>query len=93
MSKQEDDWDALVNERAQRNIDGHDGDVRWADAVRLGLRENQDNYDRDNAYDKELIKKMQRIVDLETAMALEEGQTIIRGRRKRPIRVLRPPKP
>lgn len=92
MAQQEDEWDAMVNQRAGRNIDGHDGDVRWADAVRLGIRVNQDDYDRDNAYDRDLTRKMQRIVDLETAMALKEGQTIIRGRKKRPIRILRPPK-
>jgi hypothetical protein len=29
-------------------------------------------------------------VDLETRMALQEGQTIVRGRKRRPIRVIKP---
>lgn len=92
MAKQEDEWDALVNECAGRIIDGDDDGVRWVDAVRLSERANQEAYTRDLAYDKEVTRKMQRIVDLETAMALEEGQIIVRGRKKRPLRILRPPK-
>jgi hypothetical protein len=92
MAQQEDEWDALVNMRAGRNVDGFDG-VKWVDAVKMNERLNQEAYEKDQARDREIIRKMQRIVDLETEMALEEGQTIVRGRKKRPIRVIKPPKP
>ncbi|KAH7414355.1 hypothetical protein DE146DRAFT_32587 [Phaeosphaeria sp. MPI-PUGE-AT-0046c] len=92
MAKQEDEWDALVRGRTGKIIDGDDDRVRWVDAIWLSEQANQEAYTRDLAYDKDMTRKMQRIVDLETAMALKEGQTIVRGRKKRPIRILRPPK-
>jgi hypothetical protein len=92
MAQQEDEWDALVNMRAGRNVDGSDG-VKWVDAVRMNEKLNQAAYEEDCARDRETIRKMQRIVDVETELALQEGQTVVRGRKKRPIRVLKPPKP
>jgi hypothetical protein len=91
MARQEDEWDALVNMRAGRNIDGDDNGVQWVGAVELSEGQTQDAFKRDQAKDRAIIEKMQRIVDLETKLALEEGQTIIRGRKKRPIRVIKPP--
>lgn len=93
MAQQEDEWDVLVNLRAGRNVDAEDENVRWVDAIKMSERENQAAYEKDLAKDRGYIRKMQRIVDLETKLALEEGQTIIRGRKKRPIRVVKPPKP
>lgn len=90
MAKHEDEWDALVNLNARRRVDRDDDDVRWVDAVRLSEQENQAAYERDLAKEKEITRKMQRIVDLETELALKEGQTIMRGRRRRPIWVLKP---
>jgi len=90
MAKHEDEWDALVNLNARRRVDRDDDDVRWVDAVRLSEQENQVAYERDLAKEKEITRKMQRIVDLETELALKEGQTIMRGRRRRPIWVLKP---
>jgi hypothetical protein len=78
MAKQEDQWDAWVNKQARRRVDGDDDGVKWIDAVRLSEREYQ------------TIRKMQRIVDLETELALKEGQTIIRGRKRRPLKVIKP---
>lgn len=92
MAQQEDEWDALVNMRAGRNVDGDENGVKWVDALRMSERMNQEAYERDQARDREVTRKMQRIVDLETQMALEEGQTIVRGRKKRPIRVIKPRK-
>jgi hypothetical protein len=90
MAQHEDAWDALVNMYAGRRIDGHEGNVKWVDAVRLSMKENYRAYEEDQAKEREVTRKMQRIVDLETELALTEGQTIVRGRRKRPIRVIRP---
>jgi hypothetical protein len=90
MAQQEDEWDDLVNTRAGRSIDGDDNGVKWVDAVRMSEWRNQETYERDQAYERETTRKMQKIVDLETRMALQEGQTIVRGRKRRPIRVIKP---
>jgi len=93
MAQQEDEWDVLVNTHAGRNVDAEDEKVRWVDAIKMSERENQVAYEKDLAKDRGYIRKMQRIVDLETKLALEEGQTVIRGRKKRPLKVIKPPKP
>lgn len=93
MAQQEDEWDALVNMRAGRNIDGKEDDVKWVHAVNYSEKLNQEVHERNQARDKAVAKKMQRIVDLETGLALKEGQTIVRGRKKRPIKVIKPLKP
>jgi hypothetical protein len=92
MAQQEDEWDAQVSMRAGRKVDGSDG-VKWVDAVKMNERLNQAAFLEDCARDREIIRKMQKIIDIETGLALQEGQTIVRGRKKRPIRVIKPPKP
>lgn len=86
MGKQEDEWDALVNLQLKQRED----DVKWVDAIQLADRENQEAYERDMANDKAIVKKMQSIVDAEMELALKEGRTIVRGRKKKPIRVITP---
>jgi hypothetical protein len=86
ICQQEDAWDVLVNEQLKKREDT----VKWTDAIRLSERENQEAYEKDLRRDRELTRKMQRIVDMETKLALEEGQTIMRGRRRHPIRVIKP---
>jgi hypothetical protein len=86
MCKDEDVWDELINARLKKREDT----VRWTDAIRLSERENYVAYEKDQQKDWDITKKMQRIVDEETKLALEEGQTIVRGRRRRPIRVIKP---
>lgn len=86
ICKQEDKWDALIDAQ----LTERDDTVRWTDAVRIAERENHEAYERDNAKDRDLTRKMQGIVDLETRLALREGRTIVRGRKKSPIRIIRP---
>lgn len=86
MCEEEDEWDALINAQLQTRED----DVKWTDAIRQSERLNQEAYQKDMRKDREITKKMQNIVDLETKMALDEGQTIVRGRRRRPIQVIKP---
>ncbi|KAF2832960.1 hypothetical protein CC86DRAFT_389366 [Ophiobolus disseminans] len=90
MSKREDEWDAIVNMQTGSKVNGHDDGVRWVDAVRLSERENQEAYERDQTKERMVTRKMQKIVDLETELALKEGRTITRGRNRRPISVLKP---
>jgi len=86
LCQQEEEWDALINEQLQEPEDT----VKWADAVQLAIQENVASHQAENAKDKEMTYKMQRSVDLETRLAREEGQTIVRGRKRRRIRVIRP---
>lgn len=86
ICQQEDKWDVLMNEQLKKREDT----VRWTDAVRLSQSENQEAYEKDLKKDRQITRKMQRIVDMETELALKEGQTIVRGRRRHPIRVIKP---
>lgn len=64
--------------------------VEWVDAVYDAVRQNFALYEDELARDQEMIRKMQFIVDQETQLALQEGCEVVRGRRKAPIRVLKP---
>lgn len=64
--------------------------VKWTDAIRRAEIENQWAYERDLRKDRDMTKDMQAIVDKEMELALKEGQTIVRGRKRRPILVIRP---
>jgi hypothetical protein len=86
LARQEDEWDTLMTAHLKLREDR----IKWTDAVFEAERHNQALYDEDVARDKEIVKKMQAIVDQETKLALKEGQEVIRGRKKRPIRVLKP---
>jgi hypothetical protein len=86
MCKQEDEWDVLMNAQLKTREDN----VKWADAIELSERENQEAYEKDLLKDRDITKKMQKIVDLETKLALQEGQTIVRGRKRSPIQVIKP---
>ncbi|KAL1792064.1 hypothetical protein ACET3X_009815 [Alternaria dauci] len=86
ICQQEEKWDVLVNEQLKNREDT----VKWTDAIRQSQRENQEAYEKDLRKDRDLTRKMQKIVDMETELALKEGQTIVRGRRKHPIRVMKP---
>ncbi|KAJ4311908.1 hypothetical protein N0V94_007711 [Neodidymelliopsis sp. IMI 364377] len=86
LARQEDEWDNLMTAQLKLREDR----IKWTDAVFEAERHNQALYEEDVARDKEIVRKMQAIVDQETKLALKEGQEVIRGRKKRPIRVLKP---
>ena len=86
MCQQEDEWDMLMTAQLPEQEDN----VKWTDAIRLSERENQDAHERDTRKDRQITRKMQRIVDMEQKLALQEGQTIVRGRKRTPIRVIKP---
>ncbi|CAO2650747.1 Nn.00g020390.m01.CDS01 [Neocucurbitaria sp. VM-36] len=86
LCRQEDEWDERMNRQLMRREDG----PKWVDAIQLSERENQEAYDRGLEKDREISRKMQRIVDMETELALKEGQTIVRGRKRRPVRIIKP---
>ncbi len=86
MAKQEDEWDELIAAQLWKREDT----VRWTDAVHEAERKNSELYEKELAKDLRIAKNMQRIVDEETKLALEEGQEVIRGRKKAPIQVFKP---
>ena len=66
ICQQEDKWDVLMNEQLKKREDT----VRWTDAVRLSQSENREAYEKDLKKDRQITRKMQRIVDMETELAL-----------------------
>ncbi|KAJ4367318.1 hypothetical protein N0V83_006899 [Neocucurbitaria cava] len=86
LCQQEDEWDELMTRQLMHREDR----VKWVDAVQLSEQENLQAYEKDLEKDRVVIRKMQRIVDLETELALKEGQTIVRGRKRRPLQVIKP---
>ena len=86
VCRQEDDWDDLLKGQLGNDEDS----VKWTDAVRQAETENHWAYERDLRKDRDMMRDMQAIVDKEMELALKEGQTIIRGRKRRPILVIRP---
>jgi hypothetical protein len=87
IAKHEDFWDTLITARTQVREDR----VKWVDEIYAAEAENQKKYDADLARDKENVRRMQEIVDQETELALQEGQTVRRGRKNKPLWVKKPP--
>ncbi|CBX92419.1 hypothetical protein IAQ61_006187 [Plenodomus lingam] len=86
LSQQEDRWDIMMNAQL-----GEVGDeTGWTEAVQMAIQQNVVAHHKELVKDAEMTKKMQRIVDLETELALAEGQTIMRGRKRRPLSVIKP---
>ena len=60
--------------------------VKWADVMSQALEKNVIDWKNDLGTDKAIAKKMLAIVDEETRLAKLEGQTVVRGRKGRPIK-------
>ena len=86
ICQQEDVWDVLITAQLREREDTE----KWATAIRDSLRANQEAHQADIRKDIMMTKKMQKIVDMETELALKEGQTIVRGRKRHPLRVIKP---
>ncbi|KAF2632246.1 hypothetical protein BU25DRAFT_331967 [Macroventuria anomochaeta] len=85
LAKQEDEWDMLMVAQLGRREDR----IKWTDAVNEAEKQNVATYEEELAKDREIAKKMQGIVDEETRLALKEGQEVVRGGKKSPIRALK----
>ncbi|KAF2691337.1 hypothetical protein K458DRAFT_287291 [Lentithecium fluviatile CBS 122367] len=59
--------------------------VKWADAMLAAIQENVQAYEKEIQTDKRTVEKMMAIVDAEMELAKREGQTVVRGRKRRPI--------
>lgn len=86
LAQQEDEWDEFVSPQLKTQEDG----TKWADAMREAERLNAAEYEAELAADALLTRKMQRIVDAETEMVLKEGREVVTGRKKAPIRIIKP---
>ncbi len=86
LCQQEDEWDALIN----MQLVGEEDEVSWVDAVHSAIQENQKIYLQHQRKDRLMSQKMLQIVDQETELALKEGQTIVRGRKRRPLQTIKP---
>jgi hypothetical protein len=82
IAEHEDEWDAMMKELGAER----DGNGKWVDVMKAANRENVWAYERDLAADRVRARKMQSIVDEETALALKEGQVVTRGRKGHPLR-------
>lgn len=97
LAEQEDDWDDLVRMECGSVATEEKGNsceetypVFWVDAIEHAQANNTQRYREALQKDKQIAMKMQEIVDAETKLALEEGQTIIRGRRGKKAKIIRP---
>ncbi|ORX95405.1 hypothetical protein BCR34DRAFT_629022 [Clohesyomyces aquaticus] len=85
IATQEETWDDIIAEHFAL-VDGKgegNQEPTWTQAIAEAERINTAKHDHDMASDRVTARRMQKIVDQETALALQEGQTIIRGRRVR----------
>jgi hypothetical protein len=60
--------------------------VKWTDVIRQAVKENEATYAEDLKTDRVIAKRMLDIVDEETRLAKLEGQRVVRGRKRRPIK-------
>ena len=90
IAKQEDEWDALL--RDECGFRDERGEGSWMQAVNDTIEVTWEAMSREYEQAREKGRQMLEIVDRETALALQEGQTVFRGRRRRPLWVLKPEK-
>ncbi|KAJ4338437.1 hypothetical protein N0V87_003980 [Didymella glomerata] len=86
LAQQEDEWDEFLLPQLKKREDGS----KWADAMHEAERLNGAEYEAELTADAALVRRMQRVVDVETEMVLKEGREVITGRKKAPIRVIKP---
>jgi len=98
IAKYEDEWDAILRrecgfkgEHDSGEVDGRGNGApqrpaKWADVMLQAWEENADVFEKDLMTDKAIARKMLGIVDAETRLAKLEGQTVVRGRKGRPIK-------
>lgn len=86
LARQEDKWDVLIAAQSREREEA----PKWIDVMVEAERQNGAVYEEELARDREIIMKMQEIVDKETRLVRQEGREVVRGRKKAPIRVLKP---
>jgi hypothetical protein len=78
IATSEDEWDELLEDELGLE---EDGEQRWVDPFNDSLADNAAVYDAQLKKTAQIARRMLKIVDLETELALKEGQRI-RGRHK-----------
>lgn len=93
LAQQEDEWDALVAAETAADgerVSGTADEGCWVDVVLKAREENVDLYEEWSRRDRGIVRRMQAIVDREAELVLKEGRSIVRGRAKAPVRVIKP---
>lgn len=90
LSNHEDEWDAIL----EREFDFVEKDTRlygsfdplWVDEVNVAEHAARVDHDKEMKKVAETTARMTRLVEIETELAVQEGQKIVRGRKSKPIR-------
>ncbi|KAF2637945.1 hypothetical protein P280DRAFT_406034 [Massarina eburnea CBS 473.64] len=87
LGRQEDEWDELLEREFGVELMGsRSREMRWVDSMRKVLDENNAEHNAMMANDMATARRMTRIVEEETRLAIKEGQTVVRGRKRNPIK-------
>ena len=87
MSNYEDEWDLLLERECGITDNDENGqEFPWVFEMVKAERANFTAFEKDMATDRAIATKMVALVDKETELAVQEGQTIQRGRKCKPIR-------
>ncbi|KAF1972857.1 hypothetical protein BU23DRAFT_466445 [Bimuria novae-zelandiae CBS 107.79] len=92
LARYEDEWDRILAERFGI-VEARNGYVwaqedKWLHEIKVAEMAAQEDFERLNATDRWITKRMVELIDKETELAMQEGQKIVRGRKGRPIRDL-----
>lgn len=87
IGRYEDEWDARLEERfgLREEATTAASEPKWVDEFILASQANANRYEKETAKDREYARKMLRLVDEETRLAMREGQEVVRGRKGKPI--------
>lgn len=90
LASYEDEWDLILEQQCgfdEEDAMGHQGsELTWSHEFGLWEISNVTNFKELIAKDNKIAEKMMRLVDKETELALQEGETVVRGRKNNPIR-------
>lgn len=90
LSNHEDEWDAILESECDFVEEGSRQygtfDPLWVDEVNVAEYATRVTHDKDMEKTAETTARMIRLVEMETELAIREGQKIVRGRKTKPIR-------
>jgi hypothetical protein len=90
LSNHEDEWDAILEEECGF-VEGETRkhgtfDPLWVDEMRAAEYASRAAYDKEIKKAAEITARMTRLVEMETELAMQEGQQVVRGRKTKPMR-------
>jgi len=85
IGQYEDGWDRML-EKNLGFTDKDDKETSWVHEMKQALMTNEKESQDETRRERHIASKMIALIDQETKLAIEEGQTVIRGRKNKPIR-------